>query len=93
MNLVAAPGYALDLAGDPCIILRNPEGALVARFPRNIDPDEVAVTSRRNRGVGVMTRREVGASEKDTTVARSYGGHARVLSRGCDVAIVTERHS
>jgi hypothetical protein len=41
MNLAAAPGYALDLAGDPCIILRNPDGALVARFPHNIDPDEL----------------------------------------------------
>ena len=41
MNLAAAPGYALDLAGDPCIILRNPDGVLVARLPHNINSDEV----------------------------------------------------
>jgi hypothetical protein len=75
------------------IILRNPDRAVVASFPRNIDLDEVADTSRRNRGVGMMTRREVGDSEKDNTVARSYGSHARVLRRGCDVANVTERNS
>jgi hypothetical protein len=53
MNLAAAPGYALDLAGDPCIILRNPDGALVARFPHNIDPDELrraAEEDRQQRG-------------------------------------------
>ena len=35
------PGYTLDIVGDPCIILRNPEGAVVARFPRNVNTDEV----------------------------------------------------
>jgi hypothetical protein len=36
------PDYTLDLVGDPCIImLRNPDGALVACFPRNVDADEV----------------------------------------------------
>jgi hypothetical protein len=36
------PGYTLDIVGDPCIIiLRNPDGALVARFPRNVNTDEV----------------------------------------------------
>jgi hypothetical protein len=36
------PGYALDLVGDPCIvILRDPEGVIVARFTRNVDPEEV----------------------------------------------------
>ena len=36
------PGYTLDIVGDPCIlILRNPDGAVVARFPRNVNTDEV----------------------------------------------------
>ncbi len=34
-------GYGLDLVGDPCIvILRDPEGEIVARFARDIDPEE-----------------------------------------------------
>jgi hypothetical protein len=36
------PGYRLDLVGDPCIIiLRGPDGAVVARFSRNVDPKEI----------------------------------------------------
>ena len=36
------PGYGLDLVGDPCIvILRDPESDIVARFVRDIDPEEV----------------------------------------------------
>lgn len=36
------PGYELDVVGDPCIvILRNPDGEVVARFVRNVDPEEV----------------------------------------------------
>jgi hypothetical protein len=36
------PGYRLDLIGDPCIIiLRAPDGAVVARFSRHVDPDEI----------------------------------------------------
>ena len=36
------PGYTLDLVSDPCIlVLRNPEGKIVARFTRNADPEEV----------------------------------------------------
>jgi hypothetical protein len=36
------PGYALDVVGDPClIILRGPDGAVVARFTHNVDPEEV----------------------------------------------------
>jgi hypothetical protein len=32
-------GYALDLVGDPCtVILRNPEGEIMARFARDVDP-------------------------------------------------------
>jgi hypothetical protein len=35
-------GYTLDLAGDPCVIvLLREDGALVARFTRNVDPREV----------------------------------------------------
>ncbi len=53
-GLAAAPGYAFDLAGDPCIIiLLNPAGALVARFPRNVNADEprrAAEEDRQQRG-------------------------------------------
>ena len=36
------PGYRLDLVGDPCIIiLRGPNGTIVARFTHNVDPDEI----------------------------------------------------
>jgi hypothetical protein len=36
------PGYRLDLVGDPCIIiLRGPDGEIVARFTRHVDPDEI----------------------------------------------------
>jgi hypothetical protein len=36
------PGYALDLVSDPCdLILLNPEGEIVARFTRNVDPEEI----------------------------------------------------
>jgi hypothetical protein len=35
-------GYTLDLAGDPCVIvLLRADGAVVARFTRNVDPQEV----------------------------------------------------
>jgi hypothetical protein len=36
------PGYRLDLIGDPCIIiLRGPDGSIVARFTHNVDPEEI----------------------------------------------------
>jgi hypothetical protein len=48
------PGYTLDIVGDPCIlILRNPDGAVVARFSHNVDPAEVrraAEEDRQQRG-------------------------------------------
>ena len=35
-------GYTLDLVGDPCVIvLRRGGGAIVARFTRNVDPQEI----------------------------------------------------
>jgi hypothetical protein len=35
-------GYALDLVGDPCVIvLRRGGGTIVARFTRNVDPQEI----------------------------------------------------
>ena len=35
-------GYALDLVGDPCVIvLRRGGGTIVARFTRNADPQEI----------------------------------------------------
>ncbi len=36
------PGYRLDLIDDPCVIvLRGPDGRVVARFTRNVDPEEI----------------------------------------------------
>ena len=36
------PGYALDLIGNPCvIILRRPDGTVVARFTHNVDPEDI----------------------------------------------------
>jgi hypothetical protein len=35
-------GYQLDLVGDPCVVvLRREDGTVVARFTRNVDPEEV----------------------------------------------------
>jgi hypothetical protein len=35
-------GYTLDLVGDPCVIvLLRADGTVVARFTRNVDPQEV----------------------------------------------------
>jgi len=40
------PGYALDLVSDPCVlILRNPEGEIVARFTRSVDPEEIRLAA------------------------------------------------
>jgi hypothetical protein len=39
-------GYSLDLKGDPCvIILRRPDGTIVARFTHAVDPEEVRRTA------------------------------------------------
>ena len=39
-------GYTLDLAGDPCVIvLLRGDGTIVARFTRNVDPQEVRRTA------------------------------------------------
>ena len=44
------PGYRLDLVGDPCIIiLRGPDGAVVARFSRNVDPEEIKQAAEEDR--------------------------------------------
>ena len=35
-------GYALDLLGDPCVIaLRRTDETVVARFTKNVDPEEI----------------------------------------------------
>jgi hypothetical protein len=40
------PGYRLDLVGDPCIIiLRGPDGSVVARFTHNVDLEEIRQTA------------------------------------------------
>jgi hypothetical protein len=39
-------GYSLDLMGDPCVIvLRRPDGTIVARFTHNVDPEELSLTA------------------------------------------------
>ena len=44
------PGYRLDLVSDPCIIiLRGPDGAMVARFSRNVDPEEIRQAAEEDR--------------------------------------------
>jgi hypothetical protein len=36
------PGYCLDLIGDPCVIvLLGPDETVVARFTRNVDPEDI----------------------------------------------------
>ncbi len=40
------PGYTLDLVSDPCVlILRNPEGEIMARSTRSVDPEEVRLAA------------------------------------------------
>jgi hypothetical protein len=35
-------GYTLDLLSDPCVIvLRRADGTVVARFTKNIDPEQI----------------------------------------------------
>jgi hypothetical protein len=44
------PGYRLDLVGDPCIIiLRGPDGAVVARFSRHGDLEEISRSAEEDR--------------------------------------------
>ena len=44
------PGYRLDLVSDPCIsILRGPDGTVVARFSRNVDPEEIRQATEEDR--------------------------------------------
>jgi hypothetical protein len=39
-------GYGLDLMGDPyVIILRRPDGTIVARFTHGVDPEELRRTA------------------------------------------------
>jgi hypothetical protein len=51
------PGYRLDLVGDPCIIiLRGPDGTIVARFTHNVDPDEICNISHNKRSGRALGR-------------------------------------
>ena len=44
------PGYRLDLVGDPCVIaLVHEDGAVVARFTRHVDPEEVRLAAEEDR--------------------------------------------
>ncbi len=45
------PGYSLDLAGDPCIIiLRRSDGTVVARFTHVADPREIRLAAEEDAG-------------------------------------------
>jgi hypothetical protein len=46
------PGYRLDLVGDPCIILRGPDGQVVARFSRAVDHEVIRRTAEEARKEG-----------------------------------------
>ena len=49
-------GYTLDLAGDPCVIvLRRADGAVVARFTRNVDPQEVRRAAEEDSAAGGLS--------------------------------------
>jgi len=44
------PGYTLDLLSDPCIIiLRRPDGTVVARFTRFADPAQIRQAAEEDR--------------------------------------------
>ncbi len=69
-------GYALDLVGDPCVIvLRRGGGAIVARFTRNVDPQEIrraAEEDRAENGRGNLIRqRSLGRYESRGETQRS----------------------
>jgi hypothetical protein len=55
------PGYTLDLASDPGVIVLRREGeAVVARFTQNVDPQEIrraAEESRAENGRGALIHR------------------------------------
>jgi hypothetical protein len=49
-------GYSLDLADDPCvIILRRPDGTVVARFTHVADPKEIRLAAEEDAGVQSRT--------------------------------------
>jgi hypothetical protein len=46
-------GYTLDVVGDPCVIvLLRADGTVVARFTRNVDPQEVRQAAEEDSAVG-----------------------------------------
>ena len=48
-------GYTLDLAGDPCVIvLLRVDGAVVARFTQNVDPQEVRQAAEEDSAAGTF---------------------------------------
>jgi hypothetical protein len=51
-------GYTLDLAGDPCVIvLLRADGAVVARFTRNVDPQAIRLAAEEDSAAGDFRRR------------------------------------
>jgi hypothetical protein len=44
------PGYTLDLLGDPCVIVvRRADGTVVARFTKNVDPEQIRRSAEEDR--------------------------------------------
>jgi len=51
------PGYALDLRGDPCVIvLRRADGAVAARFTKHVDPEEIRRAGEEDHGAAAVER-------------------------------------
>jgi hypothetical protein len=51
-------GYALDLRGDPCVIvLRRADGTVAARFTKHVDPEEIRLAAEEDHG-GAAGERE-----------------------------------
>jgi hypothetical protein len=69
-------GYTLDLVGDPCVIvLRRGGGAIVARFTRNADPQEIRRAAEedhaQNRRGNLIRQRSLGRYESRGETQRS----------------------
>jgi hypothetical protein len=70
------PGYRLDLVGDPCIIiLRGPDGEVVARFSRDVDPEEIRPPRqkpvKKETSTPLLLKRRIESLELDACILRA----------------------
>jgi hypothetical protein len=49
-------GYTLDLVGDPCVIVLRRADAVVARFTKHVDPEEIRRAAEEDHGGGAGGR-------------------------------------